>query len=466
MLLLLSLTLPLNASIVSAASGNLTTADTSATVTSQSNTENTVQTSQTTSTVQTNNSTTDSNKSNNSSSSSSNSSSSEIAAGSAAGSTTTIKVLIYSGTYASSSCVNGLKTALDYANANNLIPGVQFTYATSTVINSATLAGYDVLNLPGGDGGYYYLHSSKISISAIKSFVANGGGYLGICAGAYAAVANVDGWYSGMGLAPHINAKVVGYIGNLSMQITSTGQDLLDRSGTLNVHHYNGAAMYVNSGSPLIIAKYADSKTGYKGYADIIGDYYGNGRTVLIGSHLELDPQYPDILANLIAWAANVSTDSTNPDPDPDPDPVSGAVTLEQISSAASNVKSYFDTNSKLPNYVTVNSNQITTPQFLYLLATGTIQANSGSAAAITVKSVNSAPSPAGTFKSGNIAKSEFLSIAQNIKNFIENNGRAPNYITTSLGKINYNSLVYMYSKIMNYYKTNNRLPNYVSMAP
>ena len=374
-------------------------------------------------------------------------------------------MLIYSGTYASSSCVNGLKTALDYANANNLIPGVQFTYATSTVINSATLSGYDVLNMPGGSGGYYYLHSSKISTSAIKNFVANGGGYLGICAGAYAAVANVDGWYSGMGIAPHINAKVVDYVGTVSMQFTSTGQDLLDRSGTLNVHHYNGAAMYVNSGSPLIIAKYADSKTGYKGYADIIGDYYGSGRTVLIGSHPELNPQYPDILANLIAWAANVSTDSVS-DPNPDPEPVSGTVTLAQVSSAASNVKSYYETNGKLPNYVTVNSDQITTPQFLYLLVSGAIQANSGSTSAITVKSVNSAPSPAGTFKSGNIAKSELLSIAQNIKNFIETNERAPNYITTSLGKMNYSSLVYMYSKIMNYYKTNNRLPNYVSMAP
>lgn len=223
--------------------------------------------------------------------------------------------------------------------------------------------------------------------------------------------------------------------------------------------------MYVNSGSPLIIAKYADSKTGYKGYADIIGDYYGSGRTVLIGSHPEMNPQYPDILANLIAWAANVSTDSVS-DPNPDPDPVSGTVTLAQVSSAASNVKSYYETNGKLPNYVTVNSEQITTPQFLYLLVSGAIQANSGSTSAITVKNVNSAPSPAGTFKSGNIVKSELLSIAQNIKNFIETNGRAPNYITTSLGKMNYSSLVYMYSKIMNYYKTNNRLPNYVSMAP
>lgn len=108
-----------------------------------------------------------------------------------------IKVLIYNGVYASNNGVNGIKNALNYANTNNVIPGVTFTYSTSKIINSVTLSPCNLLAMPGGNGGYYYLNSASISASAIKNFVYNGGGYLGICAGAYAAAQYTDGWYYG-----------------------------------------------------------------------------------------------------------------------------------------------------------------------------------------------------------------------------------------------------------------------------
>jgi glutamine amidotransferase-like uncharacterized protein len=463
-LLILTLTLPMNA--VSAATINQTTTDDSdhfdkANSSTQAYaTDNNYETS--TTSTQTNTTITDTSLTNSTryegtdtDSSTTSNSSSEIAAGSAlaAGSTTIINVLIYSGTYAASSCVSGLKTALTYANNNNLLNGIQFTYGTSTVINAATLSGYDVLYMPGGSGGWYYLNYGNIDGTAIKNFVANGGGYLGICAGAYAAVANVDGWYSGWGIAPHVNAKVVNYEGTTNMQITSAGEDVLGRSGTVTLAHYNGAAMYVNSGA-VIFGTYADGKTGYQGYADIVGDYYGSGRTVLIGSHPELAPQYPDILANLIAWAANVQVS------DPDPN----SATLSQVATASSSVISFYEGNKRLPNYVTINDKQITMPQFLYLLATGTNQAYSGSTSAITIKNVNEPTSSSGSIKSGSILKSEFVTIAQNLISYINTNGKAPGYVSTSLGNMSYENVVYMLSKIMNYYQTNNRLPSYVTM--
>ena len=65
---------------------------------------------------------------------------------------------------------------------------------------------------------------------------------------------------------------------------------------------------------------------------------------------------------------------------------------------------------------------------------------------------------------SGNIYKSEYLKIAENINAFIAANGRLPNYVSTSLGNMKYQSLIYMYSDIMNFFKTYDRLPNYVSV--
>ena len=97
-------------------------------------------------------------------------------------------MLIYNGEYSIGVCVSGIKKGLDTANAKNLVPGYHFTYATSTVITSSRLAGYDVLAMPGGADGDYYVYSSSISSSAIKKFVSSGHGYLGICAGAYSGV--------------------------------------------------------------------------------------------------------------------------------------------------------------------------------------------------------------------------------------------------------------------------------------
>lgn len=368
----------------------------------------------------------------------------------AAGATETIKVLIYNGNYASTNCVNGIKRALDYANTNNVIDGVIFTYATSTIINSAILSGYDALAMPGGSGGADYLESSSISGSAIRSFVANGGGYIGICAGAYAAAAHTDGWYDGWGVAPHIRCKEVNYEGGLSLQITSAGQQVLGTSGTKTLAHYNGPAMYV-SGNAVVFATYADGNTGYPGYAAIVGDYYGNGRVVLCGPHPELSPLVPTFVSQLINWAASGSSSSST-------------ITVNQVATAASSVKSFYETNYRLPNYVTTSSGQLSMSQFLYVLATGTTQANTGSTTPITIKTVTSPPNPIEQLKSGTIAKSEYLNLAKTIKNFVDTNGRLPNYVTTSLGKMRYDSLVYMFSKIMNFYKTNGRLPTTVSV--
>ncbi|OPY29768.1 MAG: Pseudomurein-binding repeat protein [Methanobacterium sp. PtaU1.Bin242] len=395
-------------------------------------------------------------------SNSSSNTTSNSAAGSIDSSTTTtqtIKVLIYNGNYAATSCVKGLKTALDSANTNNLVPGYYFSYATSTVINSSTLSGYDVLAMPGGSGGYYYLQSGSISGTAIKNFVRNGGGYLGICAGAYAAAQYTQGYYNGWGLAPNVTCTHPDHEGDLTIQITSTGQQILNLSGTITVAHYNGPAMYV-SGNAMVFATYADDIIRSNGMAAIVGDYYGEGRTVLSGPHPELDPQYPDIVSNLIVWAANLTADPT-PTPEPDTDTVS----LGQLSSTAATVKSYFEANKTLPSTVTINGNTVSMPQFLYLLATGTANISSNITSDITIKSVNSAPAPSGTYKSGNIQKSEYVQLAKDIITFINTNGRVPNYKQTTLGKISFSKLVYMYSKIINYYNTYSRLPNYVSMS-
>ncbi len=249
------------------------------------------------------------------------------------------------------------------------------------------------------------------------------------------------------------DVKLFSHEGTLPVTITSTGSQLLGSSGTITLAHYNGPAMYASGGSITTFAVYADNTIGYKNYGAIVGDTYGNGRTVLSGPHPELTPQNPALLAKMIVWAANVQTTPTN------------SLTLSQINVAAKNVKVYVEAYHKLPVYVTVGSKLVTTSQYLNLLTKDLLEVNSGLSTPITIKSVASSSTSSATIKSGNITKTEYIAIANRINTFINTYTKAPSYSTSSLGNIRFESLIYMYSKIMAYYLTNGRLPGYVSMT-
>jgi glutamine amidotransferase-like uncharacterized protein len=214
-----------------------------------------------------------------------------------------VNVLVYNGYDASGNCVNGTVSALEEANGSGLVPGVEFAVGTSTTVDAAALSGVDVLVMPGGDSGRSYLSNGAISGTDIQSFVEGGGGYFGTCAGAYAAVSRVYGYYEGWGIAPDVEAEAVEYIGTLPVDVTSEGEEILGASGVQTLDHYRGAAMIVLEGATAL-AIFADGSTGLAGYAAIAADRFGSGRTVLSGPHPELSPRHPAMVAGMIAWAA------------------------------------------------------------------------------------------------------------------------------------------------------------------
>ncbi|MGB9978055.1 pseudomurein-binding repeat-containing protein [Methanobacterium sp.] len=140
------------------------------------------------------------------------------------------------------------------------------------------------------------------------------------------------------------------------------------------------------------------------------------------------------------------------------------STSLTQINDAASRVKAYIETNHVLPNYVTIGTTQVKMPDFLKLLTAGLLQLNNGTTTSITLKTVGAPVQSSENVTSGNITKANYLDLAKRVNAFIDANGVVPNYANSNLGKLRYESLIYMYSKILNYYKTNNALPNYVSV--
>jgi glutamine amidotransferase-like uncharacterized protein len=215
----------------------------------------------------------------------------------------TVKVLIYDGEGVIPGSVDGVEDCLNYYNNENLTSNVHFNYSTTQEVNSEVLSEYDVLIMPGGLASTY-LEDPEIDAEDLKDFVYSGKGYVGICAGSYAASSHVDGYYDGWGIAPHIRSKSVDYVGELQISLTSSGKNVLNSSNVETLYHWNGPAMYRTDDTNDSMAEYADNETGYQNYAAIANDTYGSGRVILSGPHPELNPQKPEMLVRMILWAS------------------------------------------------------------------------------------------------------------------------------------------------------------------
>jgi len=140
-------------------------------------------------------------------------------------------------------------------------------------------------------------------------------------------------------------------------------------------------------------------------------------------------------------------------------------VSFYQLNKAAASIKNFIDNNKRLPAYVTISNQQLTMPQYLRLLSYGVVNLNKGSTTPITIKTVKTSTNPSQTVKSGSLTKTSYVKVAGNLKTFITTYGRLPNYTTTALGNMRYESLIYTYCKIVTFYGTNKRLPYTVSVA-
>lgn len=354
--------------------------------------------------------------------------------------TKTIKVLVYRGSGSIQSCVSGVINGLHYSNSKNLAPGYKFSVGTTRTITSKTLAGYDVLVIPGGTSGLYYI--KHVDGNAIKKFVSSGHGYVGICAGAYSGSKHVDGLYNAWGVAPHVYSKHVSHEGNLLVTTSNTVSALLGSSKTLTLAHYNGPAMYSKGGSVVTFATYADNKIGYKGLKAIVGDYYGKGRTVLSGPHPELQPTNLGLLARMVLWSAHVdkiqqnfAVSSINPSNGANYVAANKQIVVkftESIKLANNNIQLKTNTGNSVAITTSVSGNTLTVSHPLlsrgikYILTIG-----NGAVVSTSGKSLTSY-SPSFTVSSLTIAQ-----LKDGIKRtqvFIAKNKRLPNYV--SYGKL------------------------------
>lgn len=137
--------------------------------------------------------------------------------------------------------------------------------------------------------------------------------------------------------------------------------------------------------------------------------------------------------------------------------------TLDVIALEGYQIEQWIKENGALPNYATLATGEVFYPaQMLYMFCKAVIDINNGKLTNIySCGTVDEAPNPNGEQSSGEIKKTEYLDMASRNITFIDNNGAAPNYCTSStLGTIQYEELVYFFAKIMSYYHQNKKLPD------
>lgn len=165
------------------------------------------------------------------------------------------------------------------------------------------------------------------------------------------------------------------------------------------------------------------------------------------------------VMPNMVRSSSKTGTTAIVPT-----SPATGGISLVAIKDASSRVNAFVKQNNILPNYVEINGKQYTMQKFLYLVSTAIVNINKKSTANIAEVDVSSPPQPSGVSINGALSKANYVDLASRVSNYIIKNKQAPNFASSPLGSIQYQTLISEFSKILEYEKIYKTLPNSVTI--
>ncbi len=204
--------------------------------------------------------------------------------------------------------------------------GFVFKRVSAEEIRAGVLKDYAVLAEGGGRASLQAEALGDAGREKIREFVRNGGGYIGICAGAYLAAADRP-YYLRL-----VNAKVVDREhwarggGNVQIRFTEEGRKLLNEpSQTVQIRYNQGPLLARDSQTDLPsytelavfeteIAEKGAPRGVMKGTSAMVNAPFGKGRVFISSPHPERTEGLDHIIRAAIRWAAGVPI-SANPAP-------------------------------------------------------------------------------------------------------------------------------------------------------
>ena len=136
----------------------------------------------------------------------------------------------------------------------------------------------------------------------------------------------------------------------------------------------------------------------------------------------------------------------------------------DDISNASVTVDKYISKHGKLPNSVTISDYKFSMPEFMFLLAKTVEYKYEKNNSQVTVKhNVKNPTKPLGNNIKGKISAVDCKNYASRVANFISDENRAPNYVKTPLGHMQYQQTIHSFIKILGKTK-NNEAPKSLSL--
>lgn len=195
------------------------------------------------------------------------------------------------------------------------LPGVQLAVLKPEEVGTRDLGGFDVILFSGGSGSAQARAIGEAGRRNVRRFVEGGGGYLGICAGAYLACAGFE-WGLGILNAKTVSSRWQRGRGMMQIELTGEGRHVFgDVAGRFTIRYANGpiikplgrADLPPYRVAALFRTEIADNGTPAGVMIDspaVVQATFGRGRVLTISPHSEDTPGLENFVPRALAWLA------------------------------------------------------------------------------------------------------------------------------------------------------------------
>jgi putative intracellular protease/amidase len=227
-----------------------------------------------------------------------------------------IRVAIYSGQGVTPGDDEQVKACLPKSK------GFDVTLITAKEVGDGSLDKFDVLIHPGGSGSGQAKALGDDGRRRVRKFIERGGGFVGICAGAYLASAEYP-WALKL-----LDARVIDDehwargVGKVTLRVPAEGQAALATDSASPEMHYENGPLLGPAKQKNIpdfeslatfdteIRKNDAPKGIMKGTTAIARGQFGNGRVVCFSTHPEKTRGRETYLVEMVRWAGDVKRPS------------------------------------------------------------------------------------------------------------------------------------------------------------
>lgn len=192
---------------------------------------------------------------------------------------------------------------------------IKVTHLTGKEIASGALTNFDVVMFTGGSASKQAASLGDKGREEIRQFVRAGGGYIGICAGAYLACSGFD-WGVGVLNAKTVSPKWARGDGQVEIEMTPKGTALTTLpAGKREVLYANGPIIQPDDKKDISayetlaffrteLAKNGSPKGAMINSPAMVRGTYGKGRVLSSSPHPEQTSGMEDLIPSAVRWVS------------------------------------------------------------------------------------------------------------------------------------------------------------------